>query len=243
MRILTWNIQNSGTVDFNNPCIKNISNILQEIETLNADIVVIQEFQYKYYDIIVSDGLEKMNYMCRICEDDKEKDLRNRVLIALKYSYDECDYPKTISKYSRRNWNELTVREPRMAVLGIDVPLAETTDMYGRKKDNRTEKERFLDALKEKFIEYSKCDFPAIILGDFNLHEEAVFKEYLQIFNLYLKEVTTKDSTWGRYKIDYIFANSALLDLIDDSKNFKPCSTLYSDHKYLYIDTIATLEK
>ena len=39
-------------------------------------------------------------------------------------------------------------------------------------------------------------------------------------------------------EFDYIFANSAMLDLIDDSKNFKPCSTSYSDHKYLYIDTI-----
>ena len=147
MRILTWNIQNSGTVNFNNPCIENISNILQEIEILNADIVVIQEFQYEYYDIIVRDGLEKMNYMCKVCEDDKEKTLRNRVLIASKYSFDECGYPKTISKYSRRNWNELIVREPKMVILGIDVPFAETTDMYGRKKNNRMEKKLFLKSI------------------------------------------------------------------------------------------------
>ena len=39
-------------------------------------------------------------------------------------------------------------------------------------------------------------------------------------------------------QFDYIFVNSAMLDLIDDSKIFKPHSTSYSDHKYLYIDTI-----
>ena len=243
MRILTWNIQNSGTIDFDNPHIENIRNILREIETINADIVVIQEFQYEYYNSIVRDGLERMNYKCRVCEDDREKTLRNRVLIALKYSFDDCGYPLNIWKYSRRNWNEIMVREPKMAVLGIDVPLAETTDRYGKKKNNRIEKKQFLDALKDKFIEYSKFDFPAIILGDFNLHEEAVYKEYLQMFNLYLKEVTTEDSTWGRYKLDYIFVNSAMLDLIEDSEVFKPHCTSYSDHKYLYIDVIESLGK
>ena len=31
MRILTWNIQNSGTIEFNNPQKENIANILSEV--------------------------------------------------------------------------------------------------------------------------------------------------------------------------------------------------------------------
>lgn len=37
--------------------------------------------------------------------------------------------------------------------------------------------------MKVKFEEYSKYNIPAMVIGDFNLHEYAVFKEYLSIFD------------------------------------------------------------
>ena len=236
MRILTWNIRSGGAIDFNNPQIENIHNILRVIDSLQADIIVLQEFQFKYYEIMVQDGLEKMGYEWTVCKEDKEKDSRYRVLIGTKYSFDECEYPNSIRKYSRRNWNEIILRDKKMAILGVDVPLAETKDKHGRKIDNRKEKQQFLEALKAKFEEYANYDYPAIILGDFNLHEKAEYKEYLQIYEQHLTEVTTEASTCGKYKFDYIFVNSKMLDLIDKTKEFKPHYTAYSDHKYLYLD-------
>lgn len=238
MRILTWNIQNCGTVNFNQPQRENIKSILCEIEKLQADIVVLQEFQFEYYSEIVEKGLNQFGYVCTVCNDNTDRTLRNRVLIAVKskYSFSDCEYPKDIRKYSRRNWREIIIQNSNIAVFGVDVPIAQTTDMYGRKKDNRAEKKQFLEALKSKFTEYANYDYPAIILGDFNLHENAVFKEYLPLFNDILFEVTAKEPTWENYKIDYIFVNSKMKELIDDSRIFKPHDTDYSDHKYLYVD-------
>lgn len=244
MRILTWNIQNSGVIDFKNPQRENIKNILCQIEELQADVVALQEFQYEYYDEIVKNGLEKMDYTYTVYSDNKEKNLRNRVLIAVKskYSFYPCEYPKDIRKYSRRNWNEIIIQDKKIqdkkiAILSIDVPLAETTDMHGEKKDNRTEKKQFLEALKVKFEEYSNYDIPAMILGDFNLHEKAVYKEYLAIFNTYLSEITTETATCQNYKFDYIFVNSKMKKIIvDESRSIEPHHTDFSDHKYLYVD-------
>ena len=123
--------------------------------------------------------------------------------------------------YSRRNWREIIIGG-KIVVLGVDVPLAETTNMDGRKRYNRKEKKVFLEEMKTKFQEYSKYDIPAVILGDFNLHEEAEFKEYLSWFNEELDEITTKEPTWSNhkldYKLDYIYVNSPMKKLIDELK-------------------------
>ena len=59
-----------------------------------------------------------------------------------------------------------------------------------------------------------------MVIGDFNLHEYAVFKEYLSIFDDLLTNVTTKEPTWGKYKLDYIYVNSEMKKLIHKSKAF-----------------------
>lgn len=232
MRIMTWNIQDCGTTSFDNPNINNIQNILNTIKAVNPDIVMIQEYENKYHKIFVEKGLEKIAYSCAVCEDAAYANLRKRVLVASKWPFVDCQRPTDILRYSWRNWNEVFVPKYNLRILGIDVPLAETTD----KKDNRREKKLFLEALKKKFSEYKDIDEPALILGDFNLHSEAVFKEYLFEFSDALVEITEKEPTWGRHKLDYIFANSALLILLDKSKRNHPISTAFSDHKYLYID-------
>lgn len=237
MRIMTWNIQDGGTASFKNPQIGNIQNILNVISDTNADVVVLQEFESEYAEYVVKNGLEKMSYTCTVCNDNEEATLRKRVLIASRLPFEECETPKSISPYSRRNWREIFIPSRKMKVLGIHVPLAETT-VYGRKIDNRPEKKSFLEALKQKFIEYGKYEFPAVILGDFNLHENAVYKEYLTIFSQHLTEVTTKEATWGKNKFDYIYVNNKLLSLTDKSAQNKPHSTAFSDHKYLYIDIL-----
>jgi hypothetical protein len=68
------------------------------------------------------------------------------------------------------------------------------------------------------------------------LHSDAVFKEYLDEFSLELTEITTKEVTYGKHKFDYIFANNALLNLLDQNRKYAPNPTAFSDHKYLYID-------
>ena len=238
MRILTWNIQNSGTIEFNNPQKENIANILSEVEKIKADVVVFQEFQLEYGSELVENGLKRMDYECTVCTDEQDKTLRNRVLIAVKskYLFDDCEYPPKIRKYSRRNWREIFIKNKNIVILGVDVPLAETSASDGRKRDNRKEKKEFLEAMKVKFEEYSKYNIPALVIGDFNLHEYAVFKEYLSIFDDLLTNVTTKEPTWGKYKLDYIYVNSEMKKLIHKSKAFSPYETVYSDHKYLYVD-------
>lgn len=236
MRIMTWNIQNCGTISFDNPNINNIQNILNAIKMVNSDIVIIQEYENEYHKNFVEEGLEKMSYSCTVCEDDADANLRKRVLVASKLPFVDCQRPIDIFKYSRRNWNEIFIPKYNLRVLGVDVPLAETKDVYGKKRDNRREKEQFLKALNKKFIEYNASNEPALILGDFNLLAEAVLKEYLDEFSSRMTEITTKDTTCGRHKFDYIFANNALLDLLDKNKTYAPNSTDFSDHKYLYID-------
>lgn len=71
MRILTWNIQNSGTIEFNNPQKENIANILSEVEKIKADVVVFQEFQLEYGSELVENGLKRMDYECTVCTDEQ----------------------------------------------------------------------------------------------------------------------------------------------------------------------------
>ena len=93
----------------------------------------------------------------------------------------------------------------------------------------------FLEALNQKFIEYRQSDEPALILGDFNLHNEAVFKEYLKGFSSKLTEITNTEATHRNHKFDYIFANDrAVIRLQKD--NYRPVWTKFSDHAYLFVN-------
>lgn len=233
---MTWNIQNSGTFSLENPNVDNIQNILNTIKREDPVIIIVQEYQSEYHKIFVEDGLEKMSYSYTVCKDAADRTLRKRVLIASKLPFVDCERPKSISSYDRRNWNEIFIPKYNLRVLGVHVPLAVTTDIYGNKRDNMRNKEQFLRALNEKFIEYQCCNEPSLILGDFNLHSEAVFKEYIDKFSSILIEVTNGEATWKKHKVDYIFANSALLALVDKNKTYAPIPTDFSDHKYLYID-------
>ncbi len=236
MKIMTWNIQDGGTASFTNPDIENIKNILCVIKEENPDIIVIQEYESEYHNKLVGQGLEKMDYQWAVCGDDKDKSLRKRVLIASKLDFCEIDRPSDIFRYSRRNWNEILIPDYNLRILGVHVPVAETQDMYGNKKDNKREKKKFLEALKRKFIEYKNNVYPCIILGDFNLHSSAVYSEFLFSFNSLLIDITTDEATWGNRKLDYIFANDTFVKLLVDSKKISPKENLYSDHKYLCVD-------
>lgn len=237
MRIMTWNIDNGGTLDLFNPVIANIKNIVNEIKKVNPDIVVIQEYLTEYKKQILEEGLEQQGYKYfKVCEDAPDKTLRKRVLIASKLEFEEKNFPDEISCYSRRNWCEICTIKDKIHILGVDVPLATTKNFDGSRNDNSKEKKVFLDSMLKKFIEYEKSEAPAVILGDFNLHSEAVYKEYLEKFDHYLCQVTSNSPTWGRNKFDYIYVNKAMGKLINEKAKFEPIETEYSDHKYLYIE-------
>lgn len=236
---MTWNIQDGGTTSLQHPDIGNIQGILSVIRKEAPDVIVLQEYQSEYHDQLVTNGLEKMKYTCTVCQDAPDRTLRNRVLIGSKLPFEEMDRPADILAYSRRNWNEIKIPDYPLTILGVHVPLAQTTDLYGRKRDNTREKRIFLEALENKFREYQKCPTPAVILGDFNLHAETSYYDFLERFYSYLEEITTQDSTRGQYKLDYIFANDAFLHLPDQEKQKKkyaPISTTFSDHKYFCVD-------
>ncbi|MFX0547773.1 hypothetical protein ACOAKC_00410 [Hathewaya histolytica] len=82
-------------------------------------------------------------------------------------------------------------------------------------------------------MEYKYSDTPSLILGDFNLHEQTVFKEYLKDFSVYLAEATTKEATHRNRKFDYIFGNSEIVNKLQEKS--KPVWTEYSDYAYLFI--------
>lgn len=235
MKILTWNIKDGGTLDFNLPDVYNINNIIEVIKEENPDIVVIQEYQSKYYNEFVRNGISKLSYIHTVCEAHQDKTLRKRVLIASKEPFKNIDVTTEILDYSKRNWREIVVNNNSIHILGIHVPLA-TTNLCGVKKDNKREKRIFLDALKKKFIEYKNSNVPCMICGDFNLHSNAVYKEYLDEFNNYLTEITSKEPTHGNYKFDYIFVNDAFKNLIKTDDIFYPHPTNFSDHSYLCVE-------
>lgn len=236
MKFMTWNIQDGGVLALHNPSPHNIQNILGVINKERPDVITIPEYQIEYYNELIENGLRKLSYQHTVCMDYPEKTLRKRLLIASKRPFQEIFTIPNILDYSRRNWREVIV-ENQIYVLGVHVPLATTTNIDNTKKDNKREKKIFLEALKEKFIEYKNSDDPCMICGDFNLHSNAVYKEYLDDFNRYLTEVTTKDPTCGNNKFDYIFVNDAFKKLINAKKVFAPHSTNFSDHSYLYVET------
>lgn len=234
MKIMTWNIKDGGILDRNNPILSNIKSILNTIENEKPDILIVQEFQYMYKKELVEDGLKQLGYS--FFEYDKileECTLRNGVLIASKFRYVPVEKPLTILKYSWRNWNEILIPDYNLQILGVDVPLAQTSDINGNKKSNRREKKLFLDELNKKFKEYNNSYNKSLILGDFNLHEQAIFKEYLKGFSSFLTETTTKEPTHRNYKFDYIYGNNAIINKLQGKSN--PVWTEYSDHAYLTI--------
>ena len=54
MRIMTWNIENGGAKNFKHPDASNIQNILRTIDEAAPDIVVIQEYENEFNDILVN---------------------------------------------------------------------------------------------------------------------------------------------------------------------------------------------
>lgn len=236
MKILNWNIKDGGTLDINNPCLHNIQNILNTIKKENPDIVIIQEYQSEFYKYLVDNGLSKQSYLCTVCEDHPDKTLRKRVLIASKIPFQKIDTTRKILDYSKRNWCEIITKDNSIHILGVHVPLATTTNIYNSRIDTKREKKIFLDALKEKFIEYKNSEDPCIICGDFNLHANALYKEYLDDFANYLTDITSQEATHGNYKFDYIFVNDAFKKLIHTKEKFNPHQTVFSDHSYLCIE-------
>ncbi len=233
MKIMTWNIQNGGIINRCNPDLSNIKNILNVVEVENPDILIVQEFQYEYKKYLIDEGLKELGYSFfhydKILE---EYTLRSGVMISSKFKYISIEKPQDIYKYDWRNWNEVLIPDYNLKILGIHVPLVETTSMNGDIKNNRIQKEAFLDELNKKFKEYKHHDTPSLILGDFNLHEQTEYKEYLKYFSEYLTETTTKEPTWKNFKLDYIFGNSEIVNNLQEKHNVW---TAYSDHAYLFI--------
>lgn len=237
MKFLVWNIKDGGVLEFNNPKVDNIKNILNIIKKENPDVIIIQEYQSEFYNEFVRDGLNEQFYAHTVCEDHPDKTLRKRVLIASREPFQNIDTTTKIGDYSKRNWREIVLNNNSIHILGIHVPLATTNNPCGIKKDNKQEKREFLEALKEKFIEYEHSEDPCMICGDFNLHTNAIYKEYLDVYAKHLTEVTSKEATHGNYKFDYVFVNDAFNRLIKSEKVFAPHPTIYSDHSYLCVET------
>lgn len=232
LKIMTWNIKEGGIYDRKNPELNNIRKILKVIDTEDPDVLVIQEFQYKYKEELIDNGLKELGYnFIQYNKILKEYVLRYGVLIASKYRFIPEEPPQEITAYSRRNWNEIYIPQFELKILGVHVPLAKIYNSKGELTDKSVEKELFLKALNNKFSEFKYDREPAIILGDFNLHEKAMFKEYLELFSSELTEITTNNVTCGNYKFDYIYGNQ---NVVNRQKNiFDPIKNGCSDHSYL----------
>ena len=212
MKIMSWNIQNGGALnsvmdEFNHPIIENIDDILSVIEEQSPDILSLQEFQYQYWNELVEDGsngLKKQGYnYFKYRSVLKERTARNGVLICTKNQEMELkDDPKDIDGYSKRNWIEVYLPEIDFLILSVDVPL------IGKDNDSR-EREKFLKALKRKFLSYSKMTNPAAIIGDFNLFDSpnCSFWKYMVEYKIILTSLGDI-ITFGDHQNDYIFGNS-----------------------------------
>lgn len=234
MRVMTWNIKDSGVKDINNPNTENIQGIIDVIKQTNPDIIVLQEYQTEYEYLILDGGLKTMGYGCSVWEGNPDRTLRNRVLIASKLPFESCKRPK-LSNYNQKNWNEIFIPAQNLHIIGVHVPTAETTTLDGKKFDNRRAKKAFLDELMEKFQEYQEGEIPVLCLGDFNLCAGTEYSEYLPRFFRSFHEITAETPTWGDRKLDYIFANKALMNRIG-KEDVEPHDTPFSDHKYLCVE-------
>lgn len=239
MKFMTWNIKDGGALDLKNPQRSNIGNILEVIKTEKPDVAILQEYQSEFYFEMIMDGLNRLSYTCSVCTDHPDRTLRKRVLIASKIPFHDVEPPADLLDYSRRNWREI-VLNPESApihILGVHVPSATTTDYSGKIIPNSREKRLFLKVLKHKFVEFAASNVPCLVCGDFNLHSNAEYSQYLEEFSDYLTDITSKDATYGGFKLDYIFANNPLKELVKPNAGATPHATNFSDHKYLCVET------
>ncbi len=238
MKIMSWNIQNGGAQNnvmdkFNYPIIGNIDNVLSVIEEQSPDVLSLQEFQYQYWNELVeneSNGLKKQGYNYfeyrSVLE---ERTARNGVLICTKNLKMELENdPRDIDDYSKRNWVEVYLPEVDILILSVDVPL------IGKDNDSR-EREKYLKALKRRFLSYSKMTNPATIIGDFNLFDSpnCSFWEYMVEYKRILFSLGDI-ITFGDHQNDYIFGNKEFNNrfiMIEEGNND---STTCSDHKAVF---------
>ena len=234
-RGMIWNIDNGGTLDLLTPNIGNISNVVNTIHEVNPDFAVLPEYMIRYSNNLITNGLRQIGFdhFC-VNKNNQDKDLRKRVLIASKYEITDISDEGNINSYDLRNWREVQINDLNIHLLAVDVPLAETKDLQGNKKNNRHNKKIFLDAMLLKAQENKYKEISFAMLGDFNLHPDAVFPEYLEKFNNELQEITDGNATWNDKKLDYIFVNDCFIKKITTVSS--PKSTAYSDHCYIYFD-------
>lgn len=245
MKIMSWNIKNGGAVfhckdrDYK-PIPSNINNILATIRKENPDILVLQEFQYQYWDRLIENGLKKDGYRNFLFYEDylnEEHDGANGVLLCNKLGqWNMLPRPADIYEYTYRNWCEVELPDKNLRLLAVDVPLEE--EFHGV-KDIKKRKAFLEDGLKRRFLEYRDMETPAVILGDFNLFitedgETSTLSEYLSFFEDTLVSLV-KGTTWGNHQNDYIFGNAAFVNLVQ-SGHEEPVRTSYSDHNYLIVE-------
>ena len=247
MKIMTWNIQNGGAIwgknGNNSPCPSNIQNVLNVIEERNPDILVLQEFQYQYWEGLVEHGLKKIGYTYfKYRKDLEDYTARNGVMICTKH-LEMClkDKPNKIDRYSSRNWLEANFLSVDLVMLAIDVPLLEkpnsfTKRDYIRKIDGREydceKREKFLKVLKDKFNEFRELKKPAVILGDFNLYDslQCSYNEYMIEYKKTLISMVNA-ITYGDHQNDYIFGNKLFEATFKPLQFDKDNSIECSDHK------------
>lgn len=234
MRILLWNIQDGGVLSLNHPDRSNLQNILTVIRDLVPDLTVLPEYETEYRRIFLEEGLIPLGYTCAVCEDAPDATLRKRTLLAAKLPFTTLPRPMEILRYSWRNWIEAAFPESGLRLLGIHVPLAQTSDRFGDSRDNCREKRLFLEELRRRFTEYAALSSPTLILGDFNLYPGAVYGEALKDFSAALTELTKGEPTWNKRKLDCLFANEAFRSRVTFVS--EPQKTPFSDHAYLYLD-------
>lgn len=136
MRILLWNIQDGGVLSLNHPDRSNLQNILTVIRDLVPDLTVLPEYETEYRRIFLDEGLIPLGYTCAVCEDAPDATLRKRTLLAAKRPFTTLPRPMEILRYSWRNWIEAAFPESGLRLLGIHVPLAQTSGRFGDSRDN-----------------------------------------------------------------------------------------------------------
>ena len=253
MKIMTWNIQNGGAIWHSkgdkSPCLSNIQNILNVINKNKPDILVLQEFQYQYWEELVEHGLKKIGYTYfKYRKDLEDYTARNGVMICTKY-LKMCltDKPKNIDKYSSRNWLEVNFLSIDLKMLAIDIPLLERPNIFtkrdyirkiGGEEYDCDKREKFLKALKDKFDEFRELKKPAVILGDFNLYDslQCSYNEYMIEYKKTLNSMVDV-ITYGDHQNDYIFGNMSFKNSFkavtleeEEDKSIK-----YSDHKAVLV--------
>lgn len=230
---MTWNVQNGGAFDrlptSQDIVINNIKAIIKEIEKNNVDILIIQEFQYRFFDQFINNGLKKMGYFYIQYQDElKNCEARNGVLIASKIEFIVSSNLPNISEYSKRNWNEIVIPNNKIHILGVDVPLPQNDDL--------SERETFFKELEKYFDKYKNADVAAVVIGDLNVYEGATLDYYKSKFDSLWHDIGSQENTWRNHKLDYIYGNDIFFNLVKNGDDIKPIETDYSDHAYLIVE-------